>query len=193
MSCRDGRSLHSHSCSRGDRGCKKPESCLENIFCSIPSMRLSLHECILDLQCHYLLLFTSPSEQSSVVAALWVPNITSMNAISLYSLLIISVLLCYSVFRKPVCRAAPPAEAGNAGQKAATFILKWTSTVFQPPLHHSPFGFTSTPLKSSSNEVLCRTVLTGLNSEVPKPILLILQRLIMMSLKGNIAYERKVC
>lgn len=57
--------------------------------------------------------------------------------------------------------------------------------MFKPPLHHSPFGFTSTPLKSSSNEVLCRTVLTGLNSEVPKPILLIPQRLIMMPLKGT--------
>lgn len=153
-------------------------------------MRLSTspHECIVDIQCHCLLLFTSPSEQSSVAVAFWVPNITSTNAMPLYSLLIINVLLCHSVLLmlgKPVCRAAPPAEAGNAGQKAATFILKWTSIVFQTPLYHSPFGFTSAPLKSSSNEVLCRTVLTGLNSEVPKPILLMLQRLIMMPLKGT--------
>lgn len=94
-----GRSLHSHSCSRGNRSWKKNGSCLENTLCSIPSMRLStsLHECIVDIQCHYLLLFTSPSEQSSLVVAFWVPNITSTNAIPLYNLLVINVLLCYSV------------------------------------------------------------------------------------------------
>lgn len=93
------------------------------------------------------------------------------------------------VVSKPVgevCRAAPPAEAGNAGAKHSYLYSEMgIYHAFKPPLYCSPFGFTSIPLKSSSVEVLRRTVLTGFNSEVPRPSLVILQRLILVPLKGT--------
>lgn len=87
---------------------------------------------------------------------------------------------------REVCRAAPPAEAGIAGAKYSYLYSEMgIYHAFKPPLYCSPFGFTSTPLKSSSIEVLRRTVLTGFNSEVPRPRLVILQRLILVPLKGT--------
>jgi len=88
--------------------------------------------------------------------------------------------------RGEVCRVAPPVEVGSTGAKHSYLYSEMgISHACKPPPYCSPFGFTTTPLKPSSIAVLRRTVSTGFNSEVPRPSLLILQRLILVPLKGT--------
>ena len=56
---------------------------------------------------------------------------------------------------REVYRAAPPAEVRSAGAKHSYLYSEvGIYHAFKPPPYCSPFGFTSTPLKSSSIEVL---------------------------------------
>lgn len=173
---------------QGNRGYKEPGSCLGNILCITSCKRLnaSLHTCNVDIQVSmpFPPSFSSPLEQPFVVTACRVGNLTSTNAIPFYSLCIINILLWKPV--RKVCRAAPPADAGS-GRAKHSYLYSETGIycMFNPLPYYSPFGFASTLLKASSIEVLHRTVLTDFNSEVPRPSLLSLQRLILVPLKGT--------
>lgn len=161
-------------------------------------MRLSTiqHACIIDVQVS--MPFPPPCLPAPWSSPLWwllveLQILLPQMPYPLYSLHMITILLCYSVLlmlwkpvRGEVCRAAPPADVGSVGAKHSyLYSGMGIYRVFKPPSYCSPFGFKSTPLKSSSIEVLRRADLTGFNSEVPRPILLILQRLRLVPLKGT--------